>query len=258
MKYLNKFDLLLETTPPKIFISIRKDSLELLSYLIDARYEVTTRNNLRYVVTTIGKGPHTTIYWKDVKYDILQYLEFMSSKYNLEFIEFIDHRKSENNINFNKIYRDFEQIEKDDDFLFTYINISFNKNWKRKVNESIGRTYQYIKMEKIVNEYLQYLIDDNFVITMDIFAEEITIKKRDDSRFDWNDVKYDIIPFMEELLKEHTLYKSGSRTGIIFVYYSKPNVSNPEFGNNEFINLDEILNDTIEGTMTGIVIELKN
>jgi hypothetical protein len=49
----------------------------------------------------------------------------------------------------------------------------------------------------------------------------------------------------------------SSRTGIIFVYYSKPNVSNPEFGNNEFINLDEIINDTVEGTMTGVVIELK-
>jgi hypothetical protein len=28
-------------------------------------------------------------------------------------------------------------------------------------------------------------------------------------------------------------------------------------GNNKFISLDEIINDTVEGTMTGVVIELK-
>jgi hypothetical protein len=47
MKYLDSIrELLLESTP-KIFISIKKESEELLSYIIDDNYEVSTRNNLR-------------------------------------------------------------------------------------------------------------------------------------------------------------------------------------------------------------------
>jgi hypothetical protein len=64
MKYLDSIrELLLESTP-KIFISIKKESEELLSYIIDDNYEVSTRNNLRYIVTTIGKGLNTQNYWK--------------------------------------------------------------------------------------------------------------------------------------------------------------------------------------------------
>ncbi len=254
MKYLNKFELVLESTPLKILISIRNDSKNYLPYLIDNGFNVSTRDNLRYIVTSIDKKGDKSIHWKDVKYDIVQYLEFMDSKYNLEFIEVFGHRKSDKDIfNFTRIFRNFEEIEKQDDFLFTFLNINFTKNWKRKVNESMGKTHQYIKIEKIVNDYLQYLIDARFIINIDTFGEEIKIQKYDNSRFDWNDVKYDIIPFMEELLKFRELDISGSRTGIIFVNYSKA-----PYGNNKFINIDEIISDNLEGTMIGVVIELKS
>jgi hypothetical protein len=47
----------------------------------------------------------------------------------------------------------------------------------------------------------------------------------------------------------------GSRTGIIFVNYSEAPYELR--AGNKFISLDEIINDTVEGTMTGVVIELK-
>jgi hypothetical protein len=56
MKYLDSFrELLTEVIKVLFFSENKKDSEELLSYIIDDNYEVSTRNNLRYIVTTIRK-----------------------------------------------------------------------------------------------------------------------------------------------------------------------------------------------------------
>jgi hypothetical protein len=68
------------------FSEIKKDSEELLSYIIDDNYEVSTRNNLRYIVTIRKKGNQLTD-WLECKYDVLQYLDYMLLTYNIEFIE---------------------------------------------------------------------------------------------------------------------------------------------------------------------------
>ena len=72
----------------------------------------------------------------------------------------------------------------------------FNESKKTKIED----------LQEFCAENLAYLIDNKFIITVGIgypdkFVKEIHIKKYDNSRFDWNDVKYDFIPFMEELLK---------------------------------------------------------
>ena len=262
MKYLNKFNELILEAQLKIVLAIREDSINNLAYLIDEGFDVSTRNNLRYVVTTIGKPSRRymggtiesyTIHWKDIKYEILQYLELMSSKYNLEFIEFLGFKKLDDitstYINWGTKIFTIEQLEKSDDFLFDMISINFTKNWKRK-NESLSFSPPK-ELTDMVNNYLAYLLDENFVVNIDYSGMEIIIKKSDNSRFNWEDIKYDFIPFMEELTKENTLSKSGRRTGIIFVNYYEISALN------EFIRLDEIVNDTIEGSMSEIVIELE-
>jgi hypothetical protein len=56
-------------------------------------------------------------------------------------------------------------FEENDNIIFNMININFNKNWKK--DESLSPTQRYYQLEKIVNEYLQYLIDARFSINID-------------------------------------------------------------------------------------------
>jgi hypothetical protein len=123
---------------------------------------------------------------------------------------------------------------------------------EKNINESLNPTQRYYQLEKVVREHLQYLIDARFSINIDVIGEEIKIQNTDHLNFSCDDIKYDFIPFIEELLKVRELNIWGSRTGVIFVNYSEA-----PYGNNKFISLDEIINDTIKGTMIGVVIELK-
>jgi hypothetical protein len=88
-------------------------------------------------------------------------------------------------------------FEENDNIIFNMINTKK----KKKINESLSPTQRYYQLEKIVNEYLQYLIDARFSINIDAIGEEIRIQNREHSIFSWNDIKYDFIPFIEELLK---------------------------------------------------------
>jgi hypothetical protein len=65
-----------------LFFSENKKRLRrLLSYIIDDNYEVSTRNNLRYIVTTIRKKGNQLTDWLEW-YDVLQYLDYMLLTYN--------------------------------------------------------------------------------------------------------------------------------------------------------------------------------
>jgi hypothetical protein len=88
MKYLDSFRNYWQKVIKDLFFSEnKKDSEELLSYIIDDNYEVSTRNNLRYIVTTIRKKGNQLTDWLECKYDVLQYLDYMLLTYNIEFIE---------------------------------------------------------------------------------------------------------------------------------------------------------------------------
>jgi hypothetical protein len=110
-------------------------------------------------------------------------------------------------------------FEENDNIIFNMININFNKNWKK--DESLSPTQRYYQLEKIVNEYLQYLIDARFSINIDAIGE-IRIQNREHSIFSWNDIKYDFIPFIEELLKIRKLNIWVSRTDNIVNYSEAP------------------------------------
>jgi hypothetical protein len=81
----------------------------------------------------------------------------------------------------------------------------------RKFNEGVIDTQE---IEDLCNEYLAYLKDDNFEINIKsnnfIYGISITIEKSDNSVFEWEDVKYDLLPFIEELLKNWKLNEQPS------------------------------------------------
>jgi hypothetical protein len=118
----------------------------------------------------------------------------------------------------------------------------------RRFNESIIDTKE---IEDLCNEYLAYLKDDNFEISIKsnnfIYGISITIEKRDNSVFEWEDIKYDFLPFIEELLKNWKLNEQPS-----FVTQTNPyntltgirigfNDKDRNFGKN--VSLEAILDD---------------
>ncbi len=118
----------------------------------------------------------------------------------------------------------------------------------RRFNESIIDTKE---IEDLCNEYLAYLKDDNFEISIKsnnfIYGISINIEKRDNSVFEWEDIKYDFLPFIEELLKNWKLNEQPS-----FVTQKNPyntltgirigfNDKDKNFGKN--VSLEAILDD---------------
>lgn len=109
----------------------------------------------------------------------------------------------------------------------------------KRFNESVARE----DLKKFTKDYLVYLLDSGF-------ETEITIEGDDDGNglwcstiykgggddeetnyFDWDDVKYDVIPFFEMLIKKFPVY------GDVYFYKEK---------GIDFYTISEIINTDIE------------
>lgn len=116
----------------------------------------------------------------------------------------------------------------------------------RRFNESLGN-----ELKDLCDDYLAYLKDDNFkvnIIHKPSGVEELCIFKSGQgvNLFTWDDVKYDIIPFLDILSKNYWIldtlpsYITASfenLTGMIFAYKSK----DYEDFIHSFIKIDDIL-----------------
>jgi hypothetical protein len=76
---------------------------------------------------------------------MLQYLDYMLLTYNIEFIEVTQYATKIGEISKTIIFLKKESIfmklfEENDNIIFNMININFNKNWKKKINESLSPT----------------------------------------------------------------------------------------------------------------------
>ncbi len=89
----------------------------------------------------------------------------------------------------------------------------------KKFNESV-QDDKVEELKEFCNSSLAYLLDEGYEIryyfSFDFKSVEVHLTKRDSSGFNWIDVKYDYIPFLESLTKKYEI-KGGTT------------ISNPEY-----------------------------
>ena len=93
----------------------------------------------------------------------------------------------------------------------------------RKYNESERVTY--LSLKSYFEDNLPYLVDDNF--DFEVFDEDdeyyVKISKDNgDVTFDWQDIKYDFVPFLELFQKKYSVGTSinlnvGFRSKSVFI-----------------------------------------
>lgn len=136
MKILKSYELIVEAR--KIYLKIKEESLDSLAYLTDAGYTVACRDDLRWIIVYISKDREKSAFYdginfSDIKDDIISYIEYMSDKYYIEFVEFFGCKDSDSDpkdMGRSRIYK-VEALEKCDNLYFTSIKIAFKKNWKK-------------------------------------------------------------------------------------------------------------------------------
>ncbi len=150
MKIRKYKELILESVR-KIYLKIKEDTNNNLAYLIDDGYEVTCKDELRYIIVTVnvkvGRGkPFIGLIWSKIKDDFMTYLEDMNNKYNMEYIELKKAKDLSKNKDYYDDYTDlqpdyyydrrdkfikFDELENIKDFDCIFIKVAFNKRWKK-------------------------------------------------------------------------------------------------------------------------------
>lgn len=114
----------------------------------------------------------------------------------------------------------------------------------KKFNENNNKE----ELIKFCNDYLSYLLDDDaFEYKIEqpapIFeiSYEITLKRKDNDKFEWDDIKDYFIPFTNVLNDEFYLIEI-----IFYKDYAKPSYGTGiKTKNSDTIDIDSILNDSL-------------
>lgn len=90
MKILKSYELIVEAR--KIYLKIKEESLDYLAYLTDVGYTVACRDDLRWIIVYISKDREKSAFYDGIKFsdindDIISYIEYMSDKYYIEFVD---------------------------------------------------------------------------------------------------------------------------------------------------------------------------
>lgn len=136
MRILKKYEFIVEAR--KIYIKIKEESLDYLAYLTDVGYTVSCKDDLRWIIVYISKDRKTSAFYDGIKFsdisdDIISYIEYMSDKYYIEFVEFFGCKDTDSDpkdMGRSRIYK-VEDLEKCNNLYFTSIKIAFKKNWKK-------------------------------------------------------------------------------------------------------------------------------
>ncbi len=136
MRILKKYEFITEAR--KIYLKIKDESTDNLAFLIDNGYDVNCKDDLRWVIVYISKDRKTSAFYDGIKFsdisdDIISYIEYMSDKYYIEFVEFFGCKDTDSDpkdMGRSRIYK-VEDLEKCNNLYFTSIKIAFKKNWKK-------------------------------------------------------------------------------------------------------------------------------
>ena len=137
---VRKYDELILETVRKLYLKIKEDTNNSLAYLLDEGYQVDCKDDLRYIIVTINvlvgdAKPYVNLQWSDIKNDFITYLEYMSDKYDMEYIELKkyipEYAKDKVVFAGRDKFVKVEELENIDDFKCMFIKIAFNKRWKK-------------------------------------------------------------------------------------------------------------------------------
>ena len=135
MKILKNYEFITEAR--KLYLKIKDETLDNLAYLVDDGYDISCKDDLRWIIVYISIKRSNTAFWEgiklsDIKDDIMTYIEYMNIKYDIQFIEFFGRKESisdKTEMGRSKIYQ-IDELE-NTDFYFTSLKIAFNKRWKK-------------------------------------------------------------------------------------------------------------------------------
>jgi hypothetical protein len=136
MKILKNYEFITEAR--KLYLKIKDETLDNLAYLVDDGYDISCKDDLRWIIVYISIKRSNTAFWEgiklsDIKDDIMTYIEYMNIKYDIQFIEFFGRKESisdKTEMGRSKIYQ-IDELENTEDFYFTSLKIAFNKRWKK-------------------------------------------------------------------------------------------------------------------------------
>lgn len=127
-----------------------------------------------------------------------------------------------------------------------------------RFNEGISWNKYKEELQKFCDDYLAYLKDDGFNISVRLNANNKNIGfiyidkdsspfKTDNTSFKWNEVKYDFITFLNELVKKYNLLNI---LDVTFFYKCKhpSELYRKNFSSNKFSN-DEDINKILSGNL---------
>lgn len=149
MKYLMPFN-----EKNSLYNSIKYDTNNYLSYLIDNDYKVTFSDDIRYHMVYISKKDRDFIIWSDIKDDVVPYLQMMSKNYYLEYIESRDTIIGQSLLKSYYFKLDLESLIREKNIKFTTLSLAFKKTAKkdRKVNEKLDNTLYVFDLDDTLVE----------------------------------------------------------------------------------------------------------